>query len=402
MSAVADRLRRTLEVTDPLRFGSNGHRPRAAAAIRQPQTDGREHRILSLTTADKAEAIAVDWWWTNYIPAGKFGLLDGDPGLGKSLITTGLVASATSGRPLPDGSLPTRVGGAVIFAAEDGYEDTILPRLQAAGADLSRVLVAHAADHGEPLELPRDIGLVAALMRRMEAVIAIFDPFERYLGADIIKGREQRLALEPVIKCFAELDAVLLGTRHLNQQSGQRALYRGRGDITGIGVSRYGFIVGPDPKSQDPKDRVFVPHKVNLVDQDRVRALRYRVDERDLGVDALGRPLAAAVVTWNGVTDVSADQALGSDSAKPQNTEDLIAQEILPRLESGPLLASVAWELMADFGVKSRDGITRARKKLGIVSTKKGDFTDSAWWWHLPGQVIPDDLVAARDFEGRE
>ena len=44
---------------------------------------------------------AVSWLWPGRIPYGKVTLLDGDPGLGKSLLTLDLAARVSTGRALP-------------------------------------------------------------------------------------------------------------------------------------------------------------------------------------------------------------------------------------------------------------------------------------------------------------
>lgn len=77
----------------------------------------------------------LKWLWSGRIPLGKLTLLIGDPGLGKSLATVDLTARITRGVDFPDGACS--VGGSVIMlSAEDDPEDTIRPRLDAAGAML--------------------------------------------------------------------------------------------------------------------------------------------------------------------------------------------------------------------------------------------------------------------------
>ena len=85
----------------------------------------------------------VRWLWPGRIPLGKLSILDGDPGLGKSLITLDLAARVSAGRPMPDGTLPDLDGpaGVVLLTAEDDPADTIRPRLDAAGADCSRIVL---------------------------------------------------------------------------------------------------------------------------------------------------------------------------------------------------------------------------------------------------------------------
>ncbi len=349
-----------------------------------------EPNVLSLRTADEAEPEAIEWWWQDHIPVGKFGLLDGDPGLGKSVILCDLIASATAGRSLPDGSPPLKVGGAVLFAAEDGYKDTILPRLIAAGADLSKVLVAHAADYGSAIRLPNDLKAVDAFISRVDAILLAFDPWEFYLDADIIKGKEQRVKFEPVKKFIADKGVVLIGTRHLNQQSGQRALYRGRGDITAIGMARYGFIVGDDPSPESENqeiDKVMVPLKYNLAPRSRVHGVRYSIDEVTLkSSDKAGQPITAAHVKWNGRTAVTADRAVeGLSRGQPLTARQVIEFEVLPLLrQNGPMKADDGWATLEAHGIRGKGNVNSACKALGIHSSKEG--MSGPWWWYLDGQ----------------
>lgn len=352
-----------------------GHSNGAAPAKPAPQ----------LLTADSAEPEAIEWWWPGYIPIGKPGLLDGDPGLGKSLIWTWLVASMTAGRTLPDGKRPATTGPAIVFAPEDGYRDTIIPRLMAAGADRKRIIVAHAADYGTAVVLPRDIAFLTELIERFGARMLVFDPLEVYVDADIIKGREQRAAMAPLIELVAARRIVMLGTRHLNQQSGQKAQYRGRGDITAIGLARWGFIVGHDPKDEDQDARVMVPHKANLAR--RAPGIKYRVD----GATIAGG-IETAVVKWGGQTEVTADQAIGADQSRSQTAKEVIEQEILPNL---PMLGKDAFAVLNGFGIKSSDTINRAKKKLGIKS-ERADFV-GPWWWVLEGHSPPSDAQGSGD-----
>src|ERR671920_224428 len=81
----------------------------------------------------------VRWLWHPYIPLGKFTLLEGDPGLGKSWLTCALAAAVSCGRGLP-GSDPFEPGRVLMLSAEDGLGDTLRPRLDAVGADVSRVM----------------------------------------------------------------------------------------------------------------------------------------------------------------------------------------------------------------------------------------------------------------------
>ena len=84
----------------------------------------------------------LSWFWPGRLALGKLAILDGDPGLGKSLVALDLCARLSTGRAFPDGRPCPGSGNALVLNGEDGVEDTIRPRLQALGADLERVFVS--------------------------------------------------------------------------------------------------------------------------------------------------------------------------------------------------------------------------------------------------------------------
>src|SRR5438874_9318625 len=95
----------------------------------------------------------IRWLWPAFLPRGKLALLDGDPGVGKSLLTIDLAARLSRGAPLPDGSPVERPHVSLLLGAEDDAADTIRPRAEAAGADLDRVITV-TSRAGAPLAIP--------------------------------------------------------------------------------------------------------------------------------------------------------------------------------------------------------------------------------------------------------
>ncbi len=106
---------------------------------------GAEAELVTVRLSDVAPA-AVRWLWPGRVPLGKVTLLDGDPGVGKSLIALDLAARVTTQSPMPDRTLSDLDApqGVVLLACEDDAADTIRPRLDAAGADCSRVVLLKA------------------------------------------------------------------------------------------------------------------------------------------------------------------------------------------------------------------------------------------------------------------
>jgi RecA-family ATPase len=145
----------------------------------------------------------VEWLWPSRLALGKLALVDGDPGLGKSAITLDLAARVSSGHDFPDGA-PCEPAGVVVLSGEDGLADTIRPRLDAAGAGVSRVLsLATIADeHGQErlLSIPEDITLIEKGIERVSARFVMVDPLMAFLSGDTNSHRDQdvRKALAPL------------------------------------------------------------------------------------------------------------------------------------------------------------------------------------------------------------
>src|SRR5947209_909244 len=80
----------------------------------------------------------VEWLWPGWIPLGNLTVLDGDPGVGKSTLLLDLAARLSRDGVMPDGAAGP-VAPSILLSAEDGAEDTIRPRLEAAGGVMDRL-----------------------------------------------------------------------------------------------------------------------------------------------------------------------------------------------------------------------------------------------------------------------
>src|SRR5829696_8356134 len=171
---------------------------RAASGL-GPERDGHVPEIEDVAAAN-VETTNVEWLWQGRIPAGKLTMFDGDPDLGKSVITMDIAARVSTGRGFPDGAA-CEAGKLLIANVEDGVADTIVLRLKAHGADLERVFIIPGVPDGNGstrlLDLPDDIGILEELVIRQEAKLLIIDPVLTMLGGDANKDQDARKALTP-------------------------------------------------------------------------------------------------------------------------------------------------------------------------------------------------------------
>src|SRR5918997_1507363 len=167
----------------------------------------------------EVEPEQVEWLWPGRLPLGKLAVLDGDPGLGKSALTLDLAARVSGGQELPDGG---RCGpaGVVLLSAEDGLEDTIRPRLDAAGADTGGIVALSMIGVGTRAErlvsLTQDLDAVEAALGRGGAALVVIDPLMAFLTGktDSHKDQDVRRGLAPLAALAERKGAAVLLVRH--------------------------------------------------------------------------------------------------------------------------------------------------------------------------------------------
>jgi hypothetical protein len=141
------------------------------------------------TRLDEVVPTVTKWLWEAWIPLGKLTLLAGHPGEGKSRLTLDVAARVSSGLEMPDGTAGLHASGVVLISAEDAADDTIVPRLQASGADLKRIHLLTGFRQGDG----REQGLsslgespaLAALEQSIDkcgARLVVVDPLSAFFG----------------------------------------------------------------------------------------------------------------------------------------------------------------------------------------------------------------------------
>ncbi len=144
-------------------------------------------------TLSDVQPQAVRWLWPYRIPMGKLTMVVGDPGLGKSYLSLYIAAAVTRGLTWPDDDQSAApIGDVILLSAEDGDDDTIRPRADAAAADVRRVHLLEGVTHIDPdtgrpslslFNLERDISNLEIGLRRWPATrIVIIDPVSAYCG----------------------------------------------------------------------------------------------------------------------------------------------------------------------------------------------------------------------------
>lgn len=312
------------------------------------KTEAKAADLVPMIRMSDIETKEVGFLWNPYIPFGKLTILQGDSGNGKTYLAMYLCAACTNGKPLPHMEMiePCNV---IYQTAEDGLDDTIKPRLEEAGADLSRVLTINDYDT-DPLTLADE--RIEKAIRQTNAKLVIIDPIQAFLGANVDMNRANEV--RPLLRKIADVAQrtgcaiVLIG--HLNKASGQQSGYRNLGSIDFRAASRSVLVVGKS--KDDPNIRVMAHDKSSLAPAGT--SLAFVLGDED-------------GFRWIGEYDVTADELLSGIEKKAPSKIHEAKDLILNMLSNGKEVLSEDIDRVAiKRGISSRT-VRDAKKELGIV-----------------------------------
>jgi hypothetical protein len=337
---------------------------------------------MRIRPANQLPHRAVSWLWPGWLALGKLALLDGDPGLGKSLLTLDLCARLSTGRPFPDGSPAPAPANCVVLNGEDGAADTIGPRLEALGADLGRVFVLdHDDDLSAPLQLPAQTAALEEVVAQTQARLVVLDPLMAFLGPDVNTANDQsvRRALYPLKQLAGKHACAIDMVRHLNKTGDGYALYRGGGSIAFSGACRLTALVAADPEA--PGRRILAQVKNNLGPLQT--SLAFVVQSADA---------AGPVLSWLGTCPRTANELLGHRGAGTASPLQRAQAFLEAFLADGPRTTREIWAAARPHQLAPRT-LHRARKELGIRFKQQFVDGERLSHWLLPGQQLSDATV---------
>ena len=366
------------------------------------------HRLISRRAAD-IEPRCIDFLWPGRLARGKHTAFAGEPGDGKSQLSIYVAATISKGGEWPCGEGRAPVGNVIIFNAEDGADDTIVPRLIAAGADLERVHIVSAVlqEDGKgrrTFNMQADLALLEQRICEIGNVaLVIIDPISSYMGkADSHKNSEVRGALEPASEMAERMRVAILSITHFSKAgsgTNAKALHRFIGSIAFVGAPRAAFAVIEDA---DNEGRMLVLHAKNNM-APKPQGLAYRLLQTIVCDN-----IVASYVAWDSApVRMSADEALGATEDRGSRDAREEAEAFLrERLANGPVPqknvkadaegAGLAWAT-----------VRRAKDRLGIKPEKAG--MDGGWLWKLSDHIGEDEhhaapkvLKSAEDAQPRE
>lgn len=313
---------------------------------------------------------AVEWLWWPYVPLGKITALAGQMGQAKSLATCYLASAVTRG----SGINLSRPASAIFLNAEDDPEDTVRPRLEAAGADLDRVWI-------EPIVELDAVRLAAVCDEMVDVRLITIDPIQAYLPGNVNswKGQDVRAALEPIRQLAAERRLAVVLVQHLNRRSDAGDPLARIADSQGIPqLARSVLIWGPDPSDPDGDQgstKVLTRAKGNLARSKD--SATFSITEKSV----TGKINAPALIRGDD-REITADDVV--QDVETRTAVEEAAVWLRSQLAAGPVGAKEITKQASDVGFSAKT-LQRAKKVAGAVSRPHRDdskeFTE--WKWAL-------------------
>ena len=337
-----------------------------------------------LVCASTLKPEPVSWLWRDWLAHGKLHVLAGAPGQGKTTIAIALAATVSSGGRWPDGSRcePSNV---LIWSGEDDPADTLLPRLLAMGADVSRIFFVDGTrieGKVQSFDPARDLVQLSVQAERLGSVaLLIVDPVVSAVAGDSHKNTEVRRALQPLVDLGSTLEAAVLGISHFSKGSaGRDPTERVTGSLAFGAVARIVMCVAKT-KEQDGGDdkRILARAKSNIGPDDG--GFEYSIAQTGLAADAR---ITASVIQWGASVQGTARDLLAEAEAEPDTSDESSAlddamQFLCCELKDGPKAAKTILSEARDAGHSVRT-INRAKAELRAESLKE----KTCWVWALP------------------
>ncbi len=370
-------------------------------ALRREQSARTGAELVTLRASD-IEPLPLEWLWPGRIPLGALVMFSGYGGLGKSLVTLDIAARVTRGMEWPDGSAKSQPAGSVIIAnCEDPLDTVVVPRLERAGAELSRIVFVDGVSdpgHGSTgtkngavksrkrfFTLDRDVPLLERTLSQIpDCRLVIVDPISAFCGGiDTHKNSDVRSMLAPLTELASRHGFAIIGVTHFKKGNGGRAADRSIDSVAFVNAARANWAFLKD--TDDPSRRLMLPAKMNLAPDST--GLAYRIESPSDDVPP--------VIVWESApVAMHADDALAAELQPTNNRRGEPRRKAMEFLTDflcdGSRSADEVFAAADDAGIAEKT-LNRAAKELGIEKSKAG--FDGGWLWSL----APSDVKASAE-----
>ena len=356
---------------------------------------------VQLIRADCIKPEPIIWVWPHYFAECKLHIIAGAPGTGKTTLSLSLASIVSRGGLWPDGASCSQ-NNVIIWSGEDGVADTLVPRLLAANADMTRIFFVEAVrENGKTRQFDpaKDMSSLESKIKEAGgAGLVIIDPIVSAVSGDSHKNVETRRGLQPLVDLAASAKVAILGITHLSKGSkGVSPIERVTGSLAFGAVARAVYLTIAENKGTDSIDAAlsqitadsarssvsaFVRAKSNIGPVGD--GFEYQIENQFLeghsNIEtsrlkwgkAIRGDAQALIAKYENENNSDRDSNIGAVQQASQFLRDYLAKEASWCIE--------VQKAAKEIGI-SEAALNRAKSNIGIISKKQ---SDSKWFWQLP------------------
>jgi len=338
---------------------------------------------ITLICANDIKPQPIQWIWNGWLARGKLHILAGQAGAGKTTIAIQLAAIISDGGKFPDGS-NTLPGSILIWSGEDSVEDTLVPRLAAANANLGKVyFISDVVSVSRNSKRTFDPSIdMANLIARAESIpdltLIVLDPIVSAVTNDSHKNSEVRRSLQPVVDFGLKRNCAILGITHFSKGGQSKSILdRVTGSLAFGALARIVLAAG-EIVGDDTTKRILCRVKSNIGADSG--GFEYSLQEVELESD-----IYTSRIRWGGYQDGSANDLLSPPASN--NAGDCV-DFLKAILANGKMKVKDIFRVGYENGF-NQDQLKRAKQKLKIKSQREGFGKGAVIYWVLPSNQIP-------------
>lgn len=338
---------------------------------REPNPGALHGPGLVITSLADVRAAPVDWLWRRWLARKKLHILGGHAGDGKSTLTAALAAILSTAGTLPDGTPAPRLR-TLFLLAEDALDDTLRPRLDAHGADVTQIMAIEAVREPDgsdrAFSIARHLPELETEIKRRGIDALIIDPVTSFMpGADRNGEGDVRDVLTPLGKLAERTGVAVIAIMHVGKPNGtqRRPLQQLLGATAFGAIARVVWMVAPVPDDETGARRVLGVVKSNL-------AMKPDPIEWSRSEDG--------PIVWHGASTHRLDDLLGGQASAPR---DNAAGFLAETLKGGSLPANDVLALAKAAGIADVT-LSRAADAMHVHRFKEQGIRNGRWFWKLP------------------